>query len=48
VSPAAADGFFHSFSGWIVFVVALLGLLAFQRVLGFARGRWFATAEAPC
>jgi exosortase len=48
VSPAAADGFFHSFSGWIVFVVALIGLLAFQRVLGLARGRWSATADASC
>jgi exosortase len=48
VSPAAADGFFHSFSGWIVFVVALVGLLAFQRVLDLARTRWSAPAEASC
>jgi exosortase len=30
VSPAAAEGFFHSFSGWLMFVVAFLGLLAVQ------------------
>ena len=23
ISPAAAEGFFHTFSGWIMFVVAL-------------------------
>jgi exosortase len=33
ISPAAADGFFHTFSGWLVFVVAFAGLMAFQRVL---------------
>jgi exosortase len=31
VSPAAADGFFHSFSGWLIFIVAFAGLLLFQR-----------------
>jgi exosortase len=30
---AAAEGFFHTFSGWLVFVVAFALLLAFQRVL---------------
>ncbi|HZB26196.1 MAG TPA: exosortase A [Vicinamibacterales bacterium] len=39
VSPAAAEGFFHGFSGWIVFVVALAGLLAFQRLLEAVRVR---------
>jgi exosortase len=33
ISPAAADGFFHTFSGWLMFVVAFAGLLAFQRGL---------------
>ena len=33
VSPAAADGFFHTFSGWMVFVVAFAGLLLVQRGL---------------
>lgn len=32
ISPAAADGFFHTFSGWLVFVVAFAGLLAVQQV----------------
>lgn len=32
VSPEAAEGFFHTFSGWLVFVVAFAGLLAFQRL----------------
>lgn len=38
VSPAAADGFFHSFSGWLVFVVAFAGLLLFQQALAAVRG----------
>ena len=32
VSPKAADGFFHTFSGWLVFIVAFIGLLAVQQV----------------
>jgi exosortase len=39
VSPAAAEGFFHTFSGWMVFVVALGGLLGLQRLLELARSR---------
>jgi exosortase len=31
VSPAAAEGFFHTFSGWLMFVVAFAGLLLVQR-----------------
>ena len=33
VSPAAAEGFFHTFSGWLVFVVAFVGLLGVQRAI---------------
>jgi len=33
VSPAAADGFLHTFSGWLLFVVAFIGLVAVQRSL---------------
>jgi exosortase len=33
-SPEAAEGFFHLFSGWIVFAVAFVALLAIQRGLG--------------
>jgi exosortase len=39
ISPAAAEGFFHSFSGWLMFVVALVGLLAVHRAIEFARNR---------
>jgi exosortase len=39
ISPAAAEGFFHSFSGWLMFVVALVGLLAVHRVMEVARRR---------
>jgi exosortase len=45
VSPAAADGFFHSFSGWLVFIVAFAGLLLFQRALSAARA-WSPRARA--
>ena len=37
ISPAAADGFFHTFSGWLMFVVALAGLLLLQRLMDVAR-----------
>jgi exosortase len=33
VSPQAAEGFFHEFSGWVMFVVAFALLLAAQRLL---------------
>jgi len=33
ISPAAAEGFFHTFSGWLMFVVAFAGLLAVQRFI---------------
>ena len=33
ISPAAAEGFFHTFSGWLVFVVAFAGLLVVQQVV---------------
>jgi exosortase len=33
VSPAAAEGFLHTFSGWVLFVVAVVGLVAVQRAL---------------
>jgi exosortase len=36
-SPAAADGFFHSFSGWLIFIIAFAGLLLFQRGMATAR-----------
>jgi exosortase D (VPLPA-CTERM-specific) len=32
---AAAEGFFHGFSGWLIFIVSLLILLAEMKVLGF-------------
>jgi exosortase len=33
ISPAAAEGFLHTFSGWVLFVVAFIGLVAVQRGL---------------
>ena len=33
ISPAAAEGFLHTFSGWLLFVVAFVGLVAVQRAL---------------
>ncbi len=33
-----AEGFFHSFSGWVVFLVACACLLAADRLISFAAG----------
>jgi exosortase D (VPLPA-CTERM-specific) len=35
VGPAAAEGFFHTFSGWLVFLVAFAMLFAVQRLLAW-------------
>ena len=37
IGPAAADGFFHAFSGWLMFVVAFAGLLLFGRLMEASR-----------
>jgi exosortase len=34
ISPTAADGFLHTFSGVVMFVIALLGLAGVQHVVG--------------
>ena len=47
ISRAAADGFFHTFSGWLMFVVAFASLVLVQRVMSRARSwtpRWRRTA----
>lgn len=46
VSPAAAEGFFHTFSGWLMFVVAFAGLLLVQRVVSSVRPRKISPALA--
>jgi exosortase len=38
-SPAAAEGFFHNFSGWIIFVLSLILLFAVQWLIHLP-GRW--------
>jgi exosortase A len=40
--PAAAQGFFHAFSGWLVFIVAFLLLFAVMRTL-----QWFLPPARP-
>lgn len=50
VSPAAADGFFHGFSGWLVFLVALAGLIGVQQALHVVRvrrARWLEARWSP-
>ena len=39
ISAEAADGFFHTFSGWLMFVIAAGGLLGVQQALAWARRR---------
>jgi exosortase len=51
--PRAAEGFFHGFSGWLMFAVAFLGLVATQRIIarmpGPAAWRWRRlTGEEKC
>jgi exosortase/archaeosortase family protein len=33
IGPEAAEGFFHEFSGWIVFVFAFVMILVIQRLI---------------
>jgi exosortase len=35
-----ATGVFHSFSGWVIFVIGLAGLLSVHSLIGFVQGRW--------
>lgn len=35
LGPAAAEGFFHEFSGWIVFIAAFALMLSLQRIILF-------------
>jgi exosortase len=37
VSASASEGFFHAFSGWLMFVVAFAALLGVQRFIRFAQ-----------
>src|SRR5207244_8827893 len=34
--PSAAEGFFHEFSGWVVFVVAFASIFAVKHVIVYA------------
>jgi exosortase len=48
ISPAAADGFFHSFSGWLMFLMAIAALIVCQRMLEAAHGLRLRTREVAC
>jgi exosortase len=50
VSPAAAEGFFHTFSGWLVFLVAFIGLVLVRQLLEAIRAsrvRWAESRWLP-
>jgi exosortase len=47
VSPAAAEGFLHTFSGWLLFVIAFIGLVAVQRALAGTLSSSSATGVRP-
>lgn len=38
-SPDKAEGFFHEFSGWVIFVISLVMLFAFHALLRWIRGK---------
>lgn len=40
VSPQAAEGFFHTFSGWFIFVIALVMLFGSHRLFCWMRNLW--------
>src|SRR5262249_49960384 len=45
-----AEGFFHAFSGWLMFVVALVGLIACARAIDLLSRRttwWLAPRSLP-
>ena len=44
--PAAAEGFFHEFSGWLVFVFAFSLLFLMQRVIQWLSPSWNAEGRA--
>lgn len=44
--PAAAEGFLHTFSGWVIFVASLLVLLVFHWILRHIGNRQMKTAHA--
>jgi exosortase len=46
ISPQAAEGFFHEFSGWVMFVVAFALLLGAQRALSMRPGAPIAAERA--
>jgi exosortase len=37
--PSAAEGFFHEFSGWLIFMVSIAILLGFHRLISIRRNR---------
>ena len=45
--PQKGEGFFHTFSGWIIFVLSLAMLFAVHWALKILRGRSVKTKEAP-
>lgn len=47
MSPEAAEGFFHSFSGWFLFSVALISLFAIHKLLGLLVRGMPTSASSP-
>lgn len=47
INPALAEGFFHEAEGWVIFVVALVILVAVHQALSWVYRRWHPEPGAP-
>jgi hypothetical protein len=47
IDPSLAEGFFHEAEGWVIFVVALVFLVAVHQLISFVYRRLRPQASVP-